>query len=369
MRRFYIYLLLVSALTLMVGCQQGQSTEGGDVVVDLGSPEYGYIQFDFENGTRGDLYEKENPNDPDDNRLYADFGVMGYTYLANDWTIAEVQAQPNVFASHNQLVKWNGEYGTKAMHDYYPIREWQGKQKYAFFAYYPYGNDYVKTSAADYEGNPYIEFTLPSRSSVDEHVDVMTGYAIDANYTSRTVGFHMQHRLTALDVTANNLFTEGQKVVVTGLKITLDSLLYDKVRIPLNDRDVSELDYFAGMAENITATYDIYGGEPIKVDSGVEAKLTEPYAKSMIIIPQNQRIDTNGDGVEEDYTMKGEVIVTYKVNDTLHENKKVEFSVDRDLKERRHYFVQLNFSDGNVNIVILESDEWKDSERIDHEFE
>lgn len=369
MRRFYIYLLLVSALTLMVGCQQGQSTEGGDVVVDLGSPEYGYIQFDFENGTRGDLYEKENPNDPDDNRLYADFGVMGYTYLANDWTIAEVQAQPNVFASHNQLVKWNGEYGTKAMHDYYPPREWLGKQKYAFFAYYPYGNDYVKTSAADYEGNPYIEFTLPSRSSVDEHVDVMTGYAIDANYTSRTVGFHMQHRLTALDVTANNLFTEGQKVVVTGLKITLDSLLYDKVRIPLNDRDVSELDYFAGMAENITATYDIYGGEPIKVDSGVEAKLTEPYAKSMIIIPQNQRIDTNGDGVEEGCTMKGEVIVTYKVDDTLYENTVVEFSVDRDLKERRHYFVQLNFSDGNVNIVILESDEWKDSERIDHEFE
>lgn len=369
MRRFYIYLLLVSALTLMVGCQQGQSTEGGDVVVDLGSPEYGYIQFDFENGTRGDLYEKENPNDPDDNRLYANFGVMGYTYLANDWTIAEVQAKPTVFASHNQEVVWNKKYGTEAMHDYYPIREWLGKQKYAFFAYYPYGNDYVKTSAADYEGNPYIEFTLPSRSSVDNHVDVMTGYAIDANYTSRTVGFHMQHRLTALDVTANNLFTEGQKVVVTGLTITLNNLLYDKVRIPLNDRDVSELDYYEGMVANKTATYNIYGGKTIEVVSGVEAKLTEPYAKSMIIIPQNQHIDTNGDGVEEDYTMEGEVIVTYKVNDTLHENKKVEFSVDRDLKERRHYFVQLNFSDGNVNIVILESDEWKDSERIDHEFE
>lgn len=366
MRRFYIYLLLVSALTLMVGCQQGQSTEDGDVVVDLGSPEYGYIQFDFENGTRGDLYEKENPNDPDDNRLYANFGVMGYTYLANDWTIAEVQAKPNVFDSHNQLVKWNEEYGTKAMHTYSEMKEWLGKQKYAFFAYYPYG---LTTSAADYEGNPYIEFTLPSRSSVDNHVDVMTGYAIDANYTSRTVGFHMQHRLTALDVTANNLFTNGEKVVVTGLTITLNNLLYDKVRIPLNDRDVSELDYFAAMAADKTATYNIYGGSPIEVVSGKEAKLTEPYAKSMIIIPQNQHIDTDGDGVEEDLTMKGKVIVTYKVNDTLHENKEVAFSVDRDLKERRHYFVQLNFSDGNINIVILESDEWKDSERIDHEFE
>ncbi len=368
MRRFYIYLLLVSALTLMVGCQQGQSTEGGDVVVNLGSPEYGYIQFDFENGTRGDLYEKENRDDPDDNRLYADFGVMGYTYLANDWTIAEVQATPNVFDSHNQKVVWNKKYGTEAMHTYEPPKEWLGKQKYAFFAYYPYGNDYVKTSAADYEGNPYIEFTFP-RNNIADHVDVMTGYAIDANYTSRTVGFHMQHRLTALDVTANNLFTNGEKVVVTGLKITLDSLLYDKVRIPLNDRDVSELDYFAGMADNITATYDIYGGSPIEVVSGVEAKLTEPYAKSMIIIPQNQHIDTNGDGVEEGCTMKGEVIVTYKVNDTLNENTVVEFSVDRDLKERRHYFVQLNFADGDINIVILESDEWKDSERIDHEFE
>ena len=353
----------------MVGCQQGQSTEGGDVVVDLDSPEYGYIQFDFENGTRGDLYEKENPDDPDDNRLYADFGVMGYTYLANDWTIAEVQATPNVFDSHNQLVEWNRVYGAGSMHTYSPPKYWQGKQKYAFFAYYPFGNSYVQTSAADYEGNPYIEFTLPSRSSVDAHVDVMTGYAIDANYTSRTVGFHMQHRLTALDVTANNLFTNGEKVVVTGLKITLDSLFYDKVRIPLNDRDVSELDYYEGMVANKTATYDIYRGSPIEVVSGVEAKLTEPYKKSMIIIPQNQHIDTDGDGVEEDHTMKGEVIVTYKVNDTLHENKKVEFSVDRDLKDRRHYFVQLNFSDGNVNIVILESDEWKDSERIDHEFE
>lgn len=363
MRRFYIYLLLVSALTLMVGCQQGQSTEGGDVVVDLGSPEYGYIQFDFENGTRGDLYEKEIPNDPDDNRLYANFGVMGYTYLANDWTIAEVQAKPTVF--YNQEVVWNGEHGTKAMHTYSPMKEWLGKQKYAFFAYYPYG---LTTSDENYEGNPYIEFTFP-RNNIDEHVDVMTGYAIDANYTSRTVGFHMQHRLTALDVTANNLFTNGEKVVVTGLTITLNNLLYDKVRIPLNDRDVSELDYYEGMAAETTATYNIYGGSPIEVDSGVEAKLTEPYKKSMIIIPQNQHIDTNGDGVEEDYTMKGEVIVTYKVNETLHENKVVEFSVDRDLKERRHYFVQLNFADGDINIVILESDEWKDSERIDHEFE
>lgn len=365
MRRFYIYLLLVSALTLMVGCQQGQSTEGGDVVVDLGSPEYGYIQFDFENGTRGDLYEKENPNDPDDNRLYADFGVMGYTYLANDWTIAEVQATPNVFDSHNQKVVWNKEYGAGSMHTYSTMKEWLGKQKYAFFAYYPYG---LTTSGENYEGNPYIEFTFP-RNNIADHVDVMTGYAIDANYTSRTVGFHMQHRLTALDVTANNLFTNGEKVEVMGLKITLNNLLYDKVRIPLNDRDVLELDYFAGMVANKTATYDIYGGSPIKVVSGEEVKLTEPYKKSMIIIPQNQHIDTNGDGEEEDYTMEGKVIVTYKVNDTLHENKEVGFSVDRDLKERRHYFVQLNFSDGNVNIVILESDEWKDSERIDHEFE
>ena len=35
----------------------------------------------------------------------------------------------------------------------------------------------------------------------------------------------------------------------------------------------------------------------------------------------------------------------------------------------RRYCVQLTFTQENVTIAIIQSEEWKDTERIDHEFE
>lgn len=352
MRRYYIFALVLFALA---ACSQGQMPNGGndDVIINLPESEYGYIFFDAETGTRGELIE------PADKKLRGDFGVIGYTYMADDWTIAEVQAKPNVFDTTPQLVSYDT---SKSIHTYSPIKPWLGTQKYAFFAYYPWG----LTTSGGAEGNPYVDFTF-SRDNLANQVDVMTAYAIDTNYATHSVGFNMKHRLTALDILARNLYTSGD-LTISSMSIELNNLLYDSVRIPLNDRDEPELVY-GGMAKTRTAAYTIIE-QPIVVECGEEANLASGNAKSIIFIPQDQHIDTNNDGELEDFAMTGTLIVTYTDgNGTEHKNKEIDFTINKDLKAGRRYYVQANFAAGNVNIVILESDEWTDGPKVDHDFE
>ena len=360
MGRLFKYSLAAIAIIFAAGCSQKEILGGEEIVIE--TPEYGYIFFDTEisNRTKGALI---NPDGPDDIPLEKNFGVIGYTYVANEWTTAEVQAKPNVFSTHNLLVEWDENTGT---HNYVntnaePFVPWLGKQKYAFFAYYPYNNSNVVTSAANFEGNPYIDFTLPSRSDVSNHIDVLTAQVIDTDYSTRTVSFRMQHKLTALDIIANNLYTEGERVVIKNLTVELDNLLYDNVRIPLNGRDEPELVYYAGMAASKTANYPLLSNAGISVDEN-NKNITAPNDKTIIIIPQNQKI--NG----TDYTVKGNVIVGYSVDGVDKGTNTIPFSINRDLLSGHRYYILLNFSKGDINIVIIESDMWGDKE-INYEFE
>lgn len=369
----YILFIIVAFATL--SCDALTTDILPDSNEEIEIPEYGFIYFNGQT-TKGKLYEP----DPEDDRLKANFGVIGYTYNYDNWVSAEPQARPNVFDSHPEQVTWLRE---DEIHSYTEQKAWLGNQLYSFFAFYP---ETLTTSAGTYEGNPYIDFTF-SRNILASQVDVMTAHVIDVDYRTRSVSFEMKHRLTAIDVVGNNLYGDSpndedeepdvDEIEITSMSITFDNLLYDKVKIPLNMRDEQELDYYEGIAtddEGNEATGASYTFIPPVIKNTTNTPLTTSKDKStIIIIPQKQYIDTNGDNIEEDKTLNGIVKLSYKCKknnetiDTVAEND-YEFSINRDLIAGHRYYIQLNFAAGDVTIAILESDMWDDY-NINYSFE
>lgn len=360
------YILIIALLVALFSCESGQENlgvGGNDTTIEI--PEYGYIYFDGAAASRGVLYETT----ADDKRLKANFGVIGYTHTYDDWEDAKVQSKPNVF--YNQEVVWDG-----SVHSYYKkgnettngLEQWIGKQKYAFFAYYPYvesdnmSSSNIELSGKNYEGDPYIDFTF-NRDDLAAQVDVMTGWAIDVDYSTPTVAFNMEHRLAAIDVVANNLYKEedADEIEITSITIKLENLVYDKVRIPLNTRDIAGLDYTKyDVATTKTATYDLAAGNKT-IGSTVNTPITNSKSKTtMIVIPQSQ-------------TLSGNVNVGYKTkkNDTPKETvgaKDYPFSFSREIVSGYRYYIQVNFAPGNVTIAVLESD-MLEEKNINHDFE
>ena len=99
----------------------------------------------------------------------------------------------------------------------------------------------------------------------------------------------------------------------------------------------------------------------------------------MIVIPQEQYIDQNGDGDTEDsgedFTLKGKVNVGYQIykNGTQTGSvtaKDYPFSFDRSLVSGQRYYVQLNFAEGNVTVGIIQADSWDEYPNdVNHDFE
>ena len=357
----------------LFSCESGQENlgvGGNDTTIEI--PEYGYIYFDGAAASRGVLYETT----ADDKRLKANFGVIGYTHTYDDWEDAKVQSKPNVF--YNQEVVWDG-----SVHSYYKkgnettngLEQWIGKQKYAFFAYYPYvesdnmSSSNIKLSGDGYEGDPYIDFTF-SRNDLAAQVDVMTGWDIDVDYSTPTVAFNMEHRLAAIDVVANNLYinvedqsARADEIEITSITIKLDSLVYDNVRIPLNTRDIAGLDYTKyGEATNKTATYELGTNMYNKtIKDVVNTQVTgSAYTSSMIVIPQSQVLRGN---INVGYITKRDGTTIGTVN-----AKDYPFSFNREIVAGYRYYIQINFAPGNVTIAVLESDMWEE-ENINHDFE
>lgn len=367
------------------GCTQGSLPIGGgaDDEVHIDVPEYGYILFNSDVTSRGELYENgvSNSAASDDNRFYGHFNVIGYTYSADQWTTAEIQAVPNVFNTNPMLVSWNGSFGASALYSYNntpndddntnPYAHWIGKQRYAFFAYSPTSltTNVNDSDASNNEGNPYVIYEL-NLTDVSEHKDIMTACAIDANYATRSVDFKMSHRLAALDVTAINHHGEGNTIDILSLSLKLEGLLYKKVYIPLNDRDEPDLVSPDGVG-NHTANYTIVNNSRTRIARGVETNLTggasgvagKAKDKTMILIPQPQEID----GVTKPLKITANVVYSKNGGQSETTPKTVEFN--RELKGGRRYYIQLNFLPGDLQILIVESDEWDDSGRIDHEFD
>lgn len=336
MRMKIVEKISIGCLLLMVlaSCDGNRT----DDTIEIPVSEYGYIFFNTEVESRGALLEE---------RLEDSFGVLGYTY-DKDWETARPQATPNVF--HKQLIEYK-KVNNVYTHTYSPLQPWLGLQKYSFFAYYPFSEDLMAPSASTHEGNPYVVYTLASRTEVTDLVDVMTGQVFDTDASARTVDFTMSHRLTAIDIVARNF---SDAVEVSAMKIMFNNLLYDKVKIPLNTNDEPGLVYDYDVAENQTATYTLVNA-PIEIKPNEQKNITSD-GKTMIVIPQNTPLE-------------GSIDITFKNSSGTENTDTQEFKMNKETQAGRRYYMQLAFTQEKITIAIVESEEWADADNIYHEFE
>ena len=332
-------------LCCMLGCDEVE------VIEQPLQSQQGYIYFNTEVSTRGELVEELNEKS---------FGITAYNYTG-EWSFVKVQANPNVFQSHGQEVTWDG-----GMHTYTPLVPWDASKKYAFFGYYPHGNSNVILSDKNVEGTPYIDFTLPN--TLNAMVDVMTASLMDTdNSSSNAVGLTFKHRLTAMDVQARNFHEQGYSIRIKSLTMRFDSLLYNKVRLPLDDA----LEITRSSTNNWTKiqTYQLVSNsnpitiEPAGTTTGSAPAISITNNSSLIFIPQEA--DATGK------FLRGNVSMTYDVIEGNRTNTKTfttNFDVGKSLLAGRKYYFLINFSTTSVSIAIVDSGEWTDK-NIEIEFE
>ena len=340
--------------TLLVGCNNTRVLEEEGPILPL--PEHGYILFQAGVDARGILVEKEMPYD---------FGVFGYTYKGK-WESEQTLATPNVFVDGNdnyvnvQKVAYDEN---NRLHSYDRKVAWLGTQNYSFFAYYPItdedGNEvsFLTPSAIGHNGNPYVEYTLASRTDASRLPDVMTAHIVDTDASKQTVDFTMKHRLSAIDVIGRN-FNDGISVEVLWLTIHFDNLYYDKVTIPLNSKDEPDLKYNDGdkkTGDDAHADYTLNSGIPVVVEADVTTETLLSEGKTMIVIPQTEYLS-------------GSIDLTFKNEGGVSTEFSAPFNMNCEILPGRHYFIQLTFTQENVTIAIIQSEEWGDKS-IDHEFE
>lgn len=407
MRRFlYFYIFIVSFLT---ACNQQINEEFVESEIISG----GYINFNAGVNTRAGVVLSEILED--------DFSVLGYEY-PNKWSDVEVQAKPNKF--YNQRVVWDGEEG---VHNYdvpgdEQLLPWVSGNIYSFFAFYPHTNKLAAGASilindensgvdgefdeADYEGIPYIIYTMPTNDeNVPEHLeDVMTAHIYDTNNQySNAVTFYFTHRLTALDVEAQNfnpLDSEtGEKIYIDikSLSMKIESLnnqakLYLDADIAqkalTDDKLVKYKDvYTRTVGNNWTPTYTLVKDvssslivPPNNTDEGKRptslTNHTNNPQKTLVLIPKIEPIP------ETENYIKGEVTVLFQYVDENGQpleyidgisvgdiSKTKEFTIDKPMLPGRKYSLQLNFSRSSITIGVVESNEWTEDINVEHEFE
>lgn len=328
---------------------------------------YGYIQFDTELATRGELIT--------DAVLQKGFAVYGYQYnKATSWNAAKVQAKPNVFDSAPEIVNYRAGF-----YEYAEPQAWTGN-KYSFFGYYPAEHANIAPSSQGQtltEGDPYITYTLASRSDSKALVDVMTASYIDTDVnTSKSVLFHMYHRLSAIDVAVRNYYeyespvdgtVEDVTIEFVSLSLAFENLVNESVKLYL-DRDI-EAEYTP--ATNKSATYQIVSGNSVSVPNSEELKFITTNkgddANVMIVIPQEELLHVTPYLTYRKKLSNG----TYLLNTEGGENFTYgeSLSFDRPLVEGRRYYIQFTFTSDAVSADVIAADEWDDMGRVDYEFE
>lgn len=279
-------LMFVAALT---GCEQKIlfDDDKNEHIYQL--PENGYIFFNsaISNNTRGSLITTPY--------LQQNFGVIGYQWDYTDananWETQE-QIKPNLFANTHQQVTYANN-----VHSYTPIREWETGKRYAFFAYYPYSNSAIVVSGADVEHTPYLTYTLPTDPA--EMLDIMTASAIDMDYSSSQggiVNLAFKHRLSAIDVQMLNLndpyLTDGNSlpvyIKVTDMNITFNNLRYNTAKLYIDNTTPGHNDEFTTNGEGVEQEYTLFT-ELTEHIPPVETGANVTYVTSgnpLIVIPQ-----------------------------------------------------------------------------------
>lgn len=378
----YIYISLCASL-FFYGCEKSPvDNNSGNADNEIILPSGEYIQFNTEALTKGTLINGGTLQD--------DFDVLGYKY-ASTWEAFKAQAKPNVFPrvvgsntyGHVETISYDNGY-----HSYPDPVEWTA-DNYAFFAYYPCASEnIIATSGAEFEGTPYIDYTLDVANIVN-HKDVMTACVKGTHKQASKQGVNltMQHRLAALDfvgysyvdASAVNALNQGYagwtdipedtpvEIVIDELNITLDGLTYNKARISLDDSEVLVPSATDDHQTDPTFTY-IPDGSPLLFSDGTTVFLSsklngdEESGCPMILIPQATEITCT---VDITYRIKaGDVIsnVTYSPDPA-----ETTIPIKR-LDEGVYSYILLAFTKTGLYLKAEQGTQWNEI-TIEHQFE
>jgi hypothetical protein len=303
------------------------------------------------------------------------FGVYGYNFShLTNWGTAKATATPNVFYQLDVTCNTDGacSYNVNTDTDINGLEQWVLNKRYAFFAYYPYGNttNYMPSDIKVID-DPYIDYNLPisNNSSVnpDNLLDIMTAKSTDYLATQGTiVRFNFYHRLFCIDLEGQNFNTDP--VNISNLSMTISGIHYDKVRVYL-DRDRMVYDEnlkkdifqpsIPTKSDNWTMTSKV--SFPIIGDNGKSLNISEDIVslsgdKNIVLIPQDSSVEgAVGLTVEIKFKKDGVDITrqsTFKVN----------------FEEGHKYTLTLNFIGDDVILVAAEATTW-DSANVNHTFD
>lgn len=133
------------------------------------------------------------------------FGVWGYSTFGTTVT--------DVFV--NEDVKYNG---TTSAWEYSPLKFWDSRSSYEFYAYYPYKDNGVTIDATS-KNITVTDFTVAS--AVADHVDLMlAGKVARAAGSTSEVQFDFNHLLSNINLSfKKHAQIENAKVTLTSVKI------------------------------------------------------------------------------------------------------------------------------------------------------
>ena len=386
MKTFNKILFLVFILVALSACEKNTGIDD-TTSVDVEIPKHGYIFFNTERPTTRATLEQ--------GKLLHNFSVIGYSYPAvNDWNTVKVQASQSshgVFSQTgaSQLVTYAG-----GVHSYDPLKPWSVTSKYAFFAWYPSSEEATEkgvnlqvnggtTTAATYEGNPYITYNLPTgtdKAARGLMYDVMTACELDYEKAEGiNVPLTMKHRLAALDVLAISMINpkslnEAWKltgdaaykdndvitVKVTDMSLKLESIK-TSVKIPLNTNETTEQLVASGSA---TPTYTGFTLGTIPYYTGADNNLIELVGatEKLILIPQTEVISAtislsyqilcNGTPISKDGIVEASDSETITING---------------LKEGVYHYMLVTFTKSGILLQAHADNTWEEK-RVEHEF-
>ncbi len=418
MKNLYKILVPVFAFIALCGCERNnppQGGNGGDIFIPSGN----YIYFNVNPLSRGSLINESLPYD---------FSVVGYNYQSN-WGTAMVQASQSAsitYEIHGRAIPsfigvfYNTQIANKkgvqlvqydnGVHKYIyegsdnkdNYKEWNGNLTYAFFAWYPadlgFNTDAKKSDEttidpADYEGNPYIRYTLPTGTGARAAMkDVMTACKIDVTkYNGSSVNFDMQHRLAALDIYGNNIIllealqkaqpgldytgmTDDNTIItvenITGLTLTLPGIK-SKVKIPLNTNDPTEVMEAEG---NFTPTYDDFNCTNISIPyySTSDDMKNLMGDDKLILIPQEENIHAILT-IKYDVVVRvgGKVKLTIPYDFGVTDSKEAEDALTTTIKglaEGLYHYLELTFTAHGVFLQAKVEETWNELD-INYSFE
>ena len=351
MRNCLTYLAILS-IFMVFSCQKHNPEDQRGEHSDCG-----VISFSTKVQTRSPLITELNGEH---------FGVYAYGFSnLTNWNTYKSAATPNVF--YNLDVACDGEngacsYNVDTATDINGLEQWILKNKYAFFAYYPYnqGLSSITPSLGSAAGVPYIEYTAPFSTSgsvnTDNLLDIMTAKVIDYSVTQGTeVRFEFNHRLYCIDLYSQNFNTDD--VQLTDLTMTVSGIHYNKTQLYL-DPDVPSVSTAVNNWKTsnkvtfpICSSATVTAGAPAMYLSGEQNQ-----EKLVVLIPQDSSPATSvGLTVE----------LNFKKDGTAVDPRKQTFNVD--FKPGKKYSLTINFVGEDVIMVMSSPAPW-DKKDVTHTF-